>query len=212
MITTFAGAGTLSQFTFLQGGSIAWGFGGFKVGGDGSLTPLVIFGIGTSDAHAGTQQITSVGETGVFGETPVSAPSTTLEALAGTVDSHGQIGGGTLSLTASASDIASALQLSLDVDDPTKFNPDSLDCSTCHLADHARLRAATLGSPSDNLPRYQNATYNLTLTLGASVGVSVRQQRAFGYNGNTAMFNQRTINDSAAVATLLSSMLPATPL
>ncbi len=119
----------------------------------------------------------------------------------------GTIGGGMVRLTAAPAAIRSAMQLSLDIDNPGKsFNPDTIDCASCHVATRARGHARNLGATLAGLEAFSSGL-DLTLDLVAGVSDTPQQQRAFGYNREVAVWNQRTINESAAVAAYLSAMI-----
>ncbi len=195
-ITTYAGAATLSQYTFVEGRGVAWEFGGLRVDGAGQ-NALPIHGI--EDASG---QVTVSDTDGVFGVSPASAEVRAMEPLAGEVTGGG-VGGGEVTLTASAAAITAALRMTLTVDDPTLLNADTVDCASCHLATRARERARTLGASSAGLPRFAIAGFDLSLGDLGSAAASPQQQRAFGYNGREAMWNQRVVNESAAVAAAL---------
>jgi hypothetical protein len=198
-IAAYAGAATLSQFTFLEGRGVAWEFGGFKLAG-GALQPIAIHG---ADA---TSQVTTSDETGQFGITPPSPEASGLEPLRGERVPDGSIGGGTVVLTADPAAIHTAMQLTLDVDNPAKqFNPDTLDCASCHVASRARSRATGLGATTDGLAAFTADGFDLELVLSTGLQSSPQQQRAFGYNGDQAVWNQRTVNESAAVAAYFQS-------
>ncbi|MCE9573395.1 MAG: hypothetical protein K8W52_09575 [Deltaproteobacteria bacterium] len=198
LVTTYAGEGTLSQFTFVEGRGVAWEFGGMRVDGAGQ-NALPIHGI--EDASG---QVTASDTNGVFSVSPASAEARAMDPLAGEV-SGGGIGGGTVTLTASADAITAALRTTLTIDDPTTLNADTVDCAACHLATRARERARTLGASSDGLPRFAIDGFDLSLGDLGSAAASPQQQRAFGYNGRVAMWNQRVINESAAVADVLAN-------
>lgn len=198
LVTTYAGEATLSQFTFVEGRGVAWEFGGLRVDG-ASQNALPIHGI--EDASG---QVTASDTTGVFSVSPASAEARAMDPLAGEYTA-GPVGGGTVTLTATADAITAALRQTLTIDDPTQLNADTVDCAACHLATRARERARTLGASSDGLPRFAIDDFDLSLGDLGSAAASPQQQRAFGYNGRTAMWNQRVINESAAVADILAN-------
>ena len=209
-ILTYAGTATLSQYTYLQGREVAWQFGGFKVN-NGVRTAIAIHGIGTTDPDAGTIETTTSDFDGVFDVQPPSAEFTTISALAGMDQINGGSTAGNPKLVASSSDIAKAMQETFDVETPAKFNADTLDCSTCHVAGRARERGITLGASQSGLTHFTEDPFDLNLTLGDSFKQSPQQQRAFGFRGTDAIWNQRVVNESAAVATALATLLPPAP-
>ena len=207
-ILQYAGAATLSQYTFIQGRFVEWDFGAFRVI-NGVRTPIAIHGIGTSDANQGTLQTTQITDVGIFDMMPSSAEDDELAPLAGTFSNpSGAIGGGMAVLTASPADITAAMQKTFDLETPSMFNADTLDCSACHAAGRARVRAKLLGASTDGTTPYSNAPFNLDLMTEDSVQGAMQQQRAFGYNQTTAVWNQRVINESAAIAVQLAVQLP----
>lgn len=205
IITTYAGAGTLAQLTFVEGRGVAWEFGGFMVRAGGVLEPIAIHGIAAdADARA---QVTTSDAAGVFAVSPSTPEAVGLGPLAG---EHvgGGVGGGEVALTAQPAQVRAAMQLSLDVDSPDQgFNPDTIDCASCHLATRARTRALTLGASAEGLDSFDLDGFDLELDLPELVKHSPQQQRAFGYNGTTPVWNQRTINESAAVAAYFATWL-----
>ena len=206
-ILAYAGSATLSQYTFLQGREVAWQFGGFKVN-NGVRTAIAIAGIGTSDPDAGTVETTTSDFDGIFDVTPPSPAFMTLSALVGMDLDDGGSTAGNPHLTASSSDIAKAMQSTFDLETPAKFNADTLDCSTCHLAGRARERAISLGASQSGLTHFTDDPFDLDLTIDDSFKQSPQQQRAFGFRGTDAVWNQRVINESAAVAAQLAILLP----
>ena len=140
---------------------------------------------------------------------PRSAAGEVLHALAGEPDNgpFGGTGGTKARLTASAEEIRKGLQESLDIDHPAKQNPDTVDCSACHAAGRARDRAGMLGASSAGMDRFQGAGFNLSIEALGDIRPRLVEQRAFGYNGGYPVWNQRTVNESAAVAQALSDRL-----
>jgi hypothetical protein len=204
LIATYAGEGRLSQMTFMEGRGVAWEFGGVMIDG-ADQTDIVIHGIAAEDGD--TRQTNGSDVNGIFGITPATAESEILEALAGVVVGDPKAGGSTVELDAPAADIEAALQLSLDIDNPaTAFNPDTVDCVSCHVAGRARARAATLGYPSDGLERYESAR-NLTLTDEPAALNTPMAMRMFGHNGQAVVIGQRVVNESAAVADAIEALL-----
>lgn len=89
------------------------------------------------------------------------------------------------------------------IENPHTFNPENMDCVSCHVALSARSwiekNRSDLGLQviADTLA-YKNTRYNLE---NKSTNVHNTQSlRAFGYFGNELAISQRVINESAAVA------------
>jgi hypothetical protein len=201
-ILAHAGTATLSQLTFMEGRGVAWAFGGLRII-NGQATPIAIHGTGATD------QTTTSDNIGIFNFQPASPEGTAMLSIAGEFvpDPNGNIGGGTVKLTAPPAALQAALTQSLAFDDPTQLDADTADCAGCHAATRARARAATLGASADALPRFALAPYNLGIDAQAPFVTSMLQQRAFGYNGTFAIWNQRVVNESAAVAAELTTEL-----
>ena len=207
-ILAYAGATTLSQYTFVQGRFADWQFGAFRII-NGVRTPIAIHGLGTSDSNHGTLQETDVSDVGIFGMVPSSAEDDALAPLAGTFSNpSGNIGGGMATLTASPTDIAAAMQKTFDLETPSMFNAGTLDCSGCHAAGRVRIRGIGLGATTTGTTHYSNEPFNLELKADSSVQGALQQQRAFGYNLAEPVWNQRVINESAAIAVQLGIQLP----
>jgi hypothetical protein len=201
IIKKYAGDARLVQLTAMDGRSVAWEFAGYSRVGS-ALQPMSIHGLPTTQAR----QTLSSDSGGIFESSPATTEFRQLDALVGTLVGGG-VGDQTAKLTASKSDIDAALKVTLTVDDPTSaFNPNNLDCATCHVAGRARARAATLGFASDSLPRFENVR-NLEITTPAALAASPQSQRAFGYRNRDAIINQRVVNESAAVADALEVLL-----
>jgi hypothetical protein len=203
LIKKYAGESTLTQLTAMEGRTVAWEFAGYKRNG-ATLAPMPIHGL----PPATVSQVIGSDILGIFSITPETTESRKLAPLAGEFIDDGGIGGGSVKLTASQAELDAALAFTLTVDDPTQqFNPDSLDCVSCHLAGRARERAALLGVASSALPRFENPR-NLTLKGSQTPKDSPQQQRAFGYRDTAPSLTQRVVNESAAVADAMETLFP----
>lgn len=189
VILRYAGAGSLSQLTFMRSRGTAWDFGGFRLE-QGALTPLTIPGL---PAPGERVVFGNAGEAEPFTVAPTSPQSSVLLALAG------ESVAGVLTLTASYNDRRAAFELSRDLDDPTRFNADTTDCASCHFAARARQRAVALGDDF-GYDGYQSDVFDLTVTVPAEEQANPRQLRGFGWIGTEPMLMPRTVNESAAVA------------
>lgn len=206
LITTYAGVARLTQLTFMEGRGVAWEFGGMMIDAGGARTDIAIPGLAAADGN--TRQTNGSDFNGIFDITPASAESTQLQAaLAGTVVGDPKAGGAQVELQAPVDDITAALQLSLDLDNPTTpFNPDTVDCISCHVAGRARARAAVLGFPSDGLAQFSNRRDLSLAWPQANLGAPTAM-RMFGYNEQVTLIGQRVVNESAAVADALEDLL-----
>lgn len=200
LILEFAGQETLGQATFMLGQGVAWQFGGFRIL-SGTRTDLEIPGLrpaaGTTESSF--LQITISDVDAPFSFAPVSDATEGLMPLAGALNGGG-IGDHSWSFMGPASLRTAAMQLSFDIEDPHgRFTPDTVDCSSCHAAGHARHRAIRGGQTSEGLTHYTHPTRPLTVPTGAA-NDRLDVQRAFGYLQQQPAVNQRTVNESAEVA------------
>jgi hypothetical protein len=201
MLTTYLGAATLSQLTFMNGRSVEWEFGGFRVEPDEVLTPLELHGL--DGATRVTFRATS--ETQPFELEPLSPEGLALFPLAGSYDE--ETGG--LVFDAPYSQLKVAVTQAIAIEDPTKENPDTIDCASCHFAERARKRAKVYGVDPGGILPYRHDEANLFDTVPPSEQENLLQLRGFGWNGTTPIFMQRTIHESTEVATVLGASLPA---
>jgi hypothetical protein len=202
MLTTYVGAATLSQLTFMNGRSVEWEFGGFRVEPAGPLTPIEIHGL--EGATRVLYRATS--ETKPFELEPVSPEGLALLPLAGTYDEDT----GSLVFDARYWELKLAVEKAVAIEDPTRENPDTIDCASCHFAERARKRAKVYGVDPGGIPPYQHDDATLFDTVPPAEQENLLQLRGFGWNGTTPIFMQRTIHESAAVATVLGAALPVT--
>ncbi len=108
-------------------------------------------------------------------------------------------------LSIGLAEATSALRSAYLVDNPSSsFNPQTLDCGTCHVATRnlsyaERTRSIdTAGWPE----RFQDGRYNLSRT--DAIGDDPRSLRSFGYFGTQSSIAGRTINESAVVAAAIA--------
>jgi len=100
------------------------------------------------------------------------------------------------------------LQSSFAIENPVLFNPESMDCVNCHIAQSSRewLSAklpTTIDQSLFSAFKYTNANYNLE---NKSTQVfNTAQLRGIGYFGQDLAISQRVINESAIVAEWLSA-------
>lgn len=100
-------------------------------------------------------------------------------------------------------DILKELRAMHRIENPHTFNPENMDCVSCHVALSARAwieknRFDLSLQPLADTFAYKNAHYNLE---NKSTNIHNTQSlRAFGYFGNDLAISQRVINESAAVA------------
>lgn len=96
------------------------------------------------------------------------------------------------------------------IENPKNFNPENMDCVSCHVAQPAiqwvlskrpELKADKLWSSEI----YKNIKYDLN-NLSPALK-NTRMIRGFGYFGKDMAFSQRVINESAEVADALNLMM-----
>lgn len=89
------------------------------------------------------------------------------------------------------------------IENPTRHDPGTIDCVSCHLAPTARA-AALQREPMDASPDVFTSTrHDLTPTSYDDT----RMVRAFGWRYRELALSQRVVNESAAVADLVQSLL-----
>ncbi len=201
-ILAAAGEARLTRVTFMLGdGLFTWSFGGFDVGASG-MTRIAIFGLSpTPDRAEQAQLIVASGE--VLSVSPTSTDSRALQPLFGVPDC-GPIptpGCPTFKLERTASEIRTALQGALDVENPARRNSETSDCVSCHLAGPLRDRASTLGHSTAGL-----SAFAVPSNLVAPSAANARQLRAFGYFDSTPVVSQRTVNESISVVSALRAL------
>lgn len=105
--------------------------------------------------------------------------------------------------------LESELNSVLNIENPKLFNPNNMDCVSCHVA-----QAASTWATKNNLTSliswndvsYKNANYNLKNT---TIDQSHTQNiRAFGYYNSSASISQRVINESAEIAEAMNKLSP----
>jgi hypothetical protein len=102
--------------------------------------------------------------------------------------------------------VGRAVTEALHIANPDKSTPQTIDCASCHAADRALTTAKTelqLDMTPYAADAYAAPSRFNTARVDA-VGQNPFAQRAFGYFKNLTAFNQRTINESAAIADKLS--------
>lgn len=95
------------------------------------------------------------------------------------------------------------------IENPKIFNPNNMDCVSCHTAGPARewvskKRGDIKGTEIFSQNAYQNFKYNLANTSNDVTNTQII--RAFGYFGSGSAISQRVINESAEVADALNGI------
>lgn len=99
------------------------------------------------------------------------------------------------------------VQSILNIENPLKHHPKTIDCVSCHVAGPAKIWSLSSGLDWLDFIKnnsYQNSNYNLTNPT--ELYINTQRLRAFGYNDSLPIISQRVINESAVVATYLNSL------
>jgi hypothetical protein len=148
---------------------------------------------------------------------------TSEQELFGGFPTAGDLAGSTPTPTTSADDIRPLLSSSvarladsttlkaafgaaLRIENPTKHTPDTIDCLGCHVAMATRTLGETqFGLSSIGHPDRFTSSRDLSFTPPEEP--SLENLHASSYLGTELGLNQRTVNETAAVATALSELL-----
>jgi len=97
-----------------------------------------------------------------------------------------------------------ALESALRIEHPARSSPKTIDCGSCHVASRARTNAERVRKTVTTswADAFNDSRFDLRRVDEAKE--DPRALRAFGYFGKLSALSQRTINESAAVATELS--------
>jgi len=186
-----AARGRLSRVTFmaLLGQGNKWEFGGFDVAND-AVTDLAI--PGTSSSRESMLLNKSPRN---FAKTisPDAAPEPSATLL---FDSFG-------ALSADEEALAGAYEAALRIEDPRAHSPSDVDCVMCHTIGSSRAWADLTLLPQKTSSAFAAPGFDLSRT--SSVAADPGVLRAFGYFDIVPAVSQRTVNESAAVASWVSS-------
>ncbi len=205
LILAHAGVTPMSQMTFMHGTFASWEFGGVFIDGPevAEQTPLAIPAL-----DGDIRQTNGSDVNGIFSIDAASAVAIQLmDGLAGECDGGG-VGNCPIVYPASSAAVQAALALTLEIDNPdSAFNPDTLDCVSCHVAGRARTRALGNELSIDGLPRYENPRNLTTIADELTAGSAPRVMRMFGHNGGGPVLGTRVVNEAAAVAGAVQTLL-----
>lgn len=202
LITKYAGEKNLSRVTVmvLRRMNDVWGFLGAEVV-DGKLVSAPIPRMDGKTSQMFFNQLNN--NKGYTGAGISIAPATEDANLGAFVNQATTTGKFT------EAEVVSNLQSAFAIENPHLFNPESMDCVNCHIAQAARefLTERLTASIDQNLFsafKYTNTNYNLE---NKSTQVfNTHQLRGVGYFGVDLAISQRVINESAVVAEWLSSI------
>ncbi|UYL10219.1 hypothetical protein B9G69_006455 [Bdellovibrio sp. SKB1291214] len=203
IILKFAGERNLSRVTamFLRGGGAMWLFGAFDFK-NGELISITLPRLGKATAQSFVNVVTS-GE--VFSGGGIAGARATGEDTLSTIVSESQ-----RVRTGNEDLIRKELSAAYKIENPKSYNPENMDCVSCHVAQTARLwvdrkRADIVTKDIAAQFGYQNAAYNM-----ANISQEpwhTQQLRALGYHAKKISIAQRAINESAEVADSINRYL-----
>jgi hypothetical protein len=195
IVTKYAGAQNLSRMTLmvLRGGGDMWTFAGFDFA-DGAMNQITIprlnrpsqafvnFAIPTD--HFQNAQIAPA----------IRSGGPMISTLIRNSDEI---------MTGNDQALKTEMQVLAQFENPHSFNPENLDCVSCHITQQVRnwavkARADIQLAEVYSSIRYQNYKYNLSNITEHQL--NTRDIRAFGYFNRDASISQRVINESAATA------------
>lgn len=201
LITKYAGEKNLSRVTVmvLRRMNDVWGFLGAEVV-DGKLVAGPIPRLDGLTSQMFFNQLKN--DKGYVGAGIAQPPKTEEANLAAFVERA------TTTASFTEDEVIANLKSAYAIENPALFNPESMDCVNCHIAQAAREYLTEKLSPSvdQNLFsafKYTNSNYNLE-NKSAQV-FNTHQLRGVGYFGVDLAISQRVINESAAVAEWLSA-------
>ncbi|MFO0659878.1 MAG: hypothetical protein U0165_08620 [Polyangiaceae bacterium] len=190
------GADRITRVTAMQlvqaGGT--WEFRGFDFV-NGTATP-----IGISGTNSLKQTIHNFGNVGF---------DATVDPIIATDPDLSLFWSASSASSADAAAKQSAFDATLTIESPNLRDVEHVSCVACHTATPARVWAQNnLGLTSEGNASLFTSTYDLTLTVGSSIATDTTRLRAFGYRGTDVMLSQRVVNESAKVASALSTPTP----
>lgn len=203
IVTKYAGEKNLTRVTVmvLRRMNDVWAFLGAEVV-DGKLVagPIPRLEPNATSQFFFNQLVNDKGYTGALINPPPATKDSNLVDFVNRATSTAEF---------SEAEVVSNLQSALAIENPHLFNPESMDCVNCHVAQAAReyLTAKLPAGIDQNLFsafKYTNPKYNLE---NKSTQVfNTHQLRGVGYFGVDLAISQRVINESAVVAEWLSSV------
>lgn len=199
VVKKYAGVGNLTRVTamVLRGAGDMWAFAGFEVrNGDLEMAPVPRLNGRLSQAFINVAVPADQFAGGGISPTP-KGDDTFNNIAAESV----RLGEGTEEL------IRQEVKAAFRVENPKNFNPENMDCVSCHVAQPAiqwvlNKRPELKADQIWNSEIYKNAKYDLK---NMSPELSNTQMiRGLGYFGRNMAISQRVINESAEVADLLN--------
>ncbi|MEN0057225.1 MAG: hypothetical protein AAGB31_00195 [Bdellovibrio sp.] len=203
IIRKYAGGENLSRVTMmvLRGGGNMWAFAGFDMK-NGSLMMVPVPRLDDRRSQAFVNMATPADKFsgGGMSPTPLGQTDVFQDIL---VDSDG-LGSGAEEL------IRREVRAAFRIENPKNYNPENMDCVSCHVTQPA-IRWAVTKRPELKLEElwnseiYSNHNYNLENISPLRNNTQVI--RGLGYFGKDPAVSQRVINESAEVADILNALL-----
>ena len=201
LLSKYVGPATLWRATAMQGlpGDDEWSFTGFNVR-DGVAHDLAIPRIGTRSQRIQVAQLDhSSFANGLVHPLPDVAEDNYLPDVLRERSMN--------RIPQSATELAIAIA---DIENPTRNNPETVDCVSCHVAQPAGSLLSRTLSGLRNQPEVKAHVFQSTLPLHNS-GLHLADThvlRAFGYIDRDPAISRRVINESANVASQLNGDPP----
>lgn len=115
---------------------------------------------------------------------------------------------GSIELPENSEILNNELQAIINIENPNKHNPKTVDCVSCHVANSAKLwvkrNNEKLYFDMTDLYSYKSTVYNLE--NNSETNIHTQNLRSFGYFQNQPITSQRVINESAEVAKILNQL------
>ncbi len=188
-VLNFAGEKRLKKMTFMRSlGTGIWDFGGFDFNSTG-VKAIDIPNINSTRQffYNSSKKMTEFLD---GGPSPAPLSVDTIQILISDSDKLG---------TEVTDEIRNAVVATWKIENPRITNAHNTDCVSCHTAQPARFWF--LGHFSVLQSEYDFFAFKSKYNLinGSELAEKTTRLRAFGYDGNVPVINQRTINDSARV-------------
>lgn len=202
LVMKYAGEKNLSRVTVmvLRRMNDVWGFLGAEV----AEGKLVMGAIPRLDGKTSQMFFNQLGNSKSYTGAGIAQPPATKEA--NLTDFVNKVSNGA---SFTEAELVDNLKAAYAIENPDLFNPESMDCVNCHIAQAAReyiSEKLSAGGDQNLLAavKFKNSHYNLENK--SSEVFNTHQLRGVGYFGVNLAISQRVINESAAVAEWLSRL------
>jgi hypothetical protein len=201
LITKYTGEKNLSRVTVmvLRRMNDVWGFLGAEVV-DGKLVSAAIPRMDGKTSQLFFNQLNnSKAYTGAGISLAPATEDANLGAFVNQATTTGQF---------TEAEVIGNLQSAFAIENPDLFNPESMDCVNCHIAQAAReflTEKLTTGLDQKLFSAFKYTNKNYNLENKSEQVFNTHQLRGVGYFGVDLAISQRVINESAVVAEWLST-------